>query len=215
MRRRLLPGNLATSSPRHPATMKVLIGIPCLLTGGTEIQTLSLVKALVSGGHEVSVACYFEHSPEMAERYRVAGADVRLLSPTGTRPRGVWSQVKFLWKGLRKVVKDVRPDVAHVQYMAPGAIPILILKTLGVKKIVATAHTSGDIYSKNGLKIIRFLTRHVLHSFQCITENAEKSVFGSSQLFSPNLKLKKHGNHFTIYNSLPSYIAIKSLPRNK
>lgn len=32
--------------------MVILIGIPCLLTGGTEIQTLSLVQALV---HKVAV----------------------------------------------------------------------------------------------------------------------------------------------------------------
>lgn len=179
-----------------------------MLTGGTEIQTFSLVNALVRAGHKVVVACYFEHAPVMVERYRGASAEVRLLSPEGTRLGGVWSQVKFLWKGLRQVVKEVRPDVAHVQYMAPGAIPILILKALGVKKIVATAHTSGDIYSKNGLRIIRFLTRYVLHSFQCITENAEKTFFGSSQLFNTEIQLKKRGNHFTIHNSLPNYIQI-------
>lgn len=42
--------------------MRVLVGIPCLLTGGTEIQTLSLVEALIAAGHEVTVACYFEHA---------------------------------------------------------------------------------------------------------------------------------------------------------
>ena len=33
--------------------MKTLICIPCLMTGGTEIQTLNTVRALVQGGHEV------------------------------------------------------------------------------------------------------------------------------------------------------------------
>ena len=32
--------------------MKVLICIPCLLTGGTEIQTLNLVKSLIQGKHQ-------------------------------------------------------------------------------------------------------------------------------------------------------------------
>jgi len=32
--------------------MKVLVGIPCLLTGGTEVQTLSLVEALAAAGRE-------------------------------------------------------------------------------------------------------------------------------------------------------------------
>ena len=45
--------------------MTILICIPCLMTGGTEIQTLNLVKALVSGGYRVVTACYFEYTPEM------------------------------------------------------------------------------------------------------------------------------------------------------
>ena len=47
--------------------MRVLICIPCLLTGGTEIQTLNLVEALIRGGHQVTTVCYFEHTPNMVE----------------------------------------------------------------------------------------------------------------------------------------------------
>ena len=36
--------------------MKVLVYIPCLLIGDTEIQTLNLVCALVEGRHEVVTA---------------------------------------------------------------------------------------------------------------------------------------------------------------
>ena len=36
----------------------VLIAIPVLLIGGTEIQTLSVAKALISGGYRVIVCCY-------------------------------------------------------------------------------------------------------------------------------------------------------------
>ena len=44
--------------------MKVLVCIPCLMTGGTEIQTLNLVNALIQGGHTVKTVCYFEHSDD-------------------------------------------------------------------------------------------------------------------------------------------------------
>lgn len=201
--------------------MKVLVCIPCLITGGTEIQTLSLVSALVSAGHEVTVVCYFEHSPVMVERYKEIGresganVEVRCLSPDGSRPAGIRATVSHLWRGFKDIVRDVQPDVAHVQYMAPGAIPILILKALGVKKIVATAHTPGDIYSKNGLRVIQFLNNHILSGFQCITERAEKSFFGSvEQMSGDGEKAKKHGNHFTIYNCLPDYISIRETPRH-
>lgn len=193
--------------------MNVLVCIPCLLTGGTEIQTLSLVQALVIAGHKVTVACYFEHTPEMIRRYEKSGTSVKLLSSDGSRPVGIKNTTRLLWNGFKHIVKETKPDIAHVQYMAPGAIPIILLRMLGIKKIIATAHTAADIYSSSGLKIISLLNRHILNAFQCITERAEKSFFDSSGLFDNNTNLDKHGNHFTIYNNLPSYISLRDKPR--
>lgn len=191
--------------------MRVLVCIPSLLTGGTEIQTLSLIEALVTTGHDVIVACYFEYANQMVERYRNAGATVELLNRNGTRPVGVKNTFINLWKGLRNIVKKFRPDVTHVQYMAPGALPILIFRALGMKRIIATAHTSADIYPS--LKQIHWLNKHILTAFQCITLKAEASFFGNASLFSSDTKLKKHSNHFTIYNNLPSYIELADTPR--
>ena len=178
--------------------MKVLICIPCLLTGGTEIQTLNTVQALVEGGHEVTVACYFEHTPDMVARYRKAGAEVILFSPEGIRVGG-YKSILFLYRHLRRAVRTIRPDIVHVQYMAPGATVILLLWLMGVRNIIATAHTAADIY--RDLRLIHFLQRHCLRAFTCITERAERSFFGSSQLYTPDLVLGKR-NHFTIYNCL-------------
>ena len=186
--------------------MRTLICIPCLLTGGTEIQTLNTVHALVLGGHEVTVACYFDHSPYMVERYRKAGAEVLLFSPKRVRTHG-YRAIPYLYKHLRRTIKAVRPDVVHVQYMAPGAMVILLLWFLGVKNIIATAHTSADIYKD--LRLIHFLQRHILRAFTCITERAERSFFGSSQLYTTETVLGKR-NHFTIYNALPKATALQS-----
>ena len=180
--------------------MQTLICIPCLLTGGTEIQTLNTVHALVQGGHEVTVACYFEHTPYMVERYRKAGAEVLLFSPEGVRTSG-YRTILYLYKHLRRTIKAVRPDVTHVQYMAPGAMVILLLWLMGVKNIIATAHTAADIYKD--LRLIHFLQRHCLRTFTCITERAERSFFGTSQLYTTETVLGKR-NHFTIYNALPA-----------
>ena len=179
--------------------MKTLICIPCLMTGGTEIQTLNTVHALVQGGHEVTVACYFEHTPDMVARYRKAGAEVILFSPEGVRVGG-YKSILFLYRHLRRAIRTIRPDVVHVQYMAPGATVILLLWLMGVKNIIATAHTAADIYKD--LRLIHFLQRHCLRAFTCITERAERSFFGSSQLYTPDLVLGRR-NHFTIYNALP------------
>ena len=180
--------------------MKVLICIPCLLTGGTEIQTLNTVHALVQGGHEVTVACYFEHTPDMVDRYRKAGAEVLLFSPEGVRVGG-YKCILFLYKHLRRAIRTIRPDVTHVQYMAPGATVILLLWLMGVKNVIATAHTAADIY--RDLRLIHFLQRRCLRAWTCITERAECSFFGASQLYTPEMVLGRR-NHFTIYNSLPA-----------
>lgn len=174
------------------------------MTGGTEIQTLNFVRALVTGGHQVVTVCYFEYSPEMVIRFQQAGSEVICLSKGGTRIGG-WKGIIFLYKGLRRVLKQYGPEVAHVQYMAPGAIPILFLRLLGMRQIVATAHTAADIYPN--LRLIHFVQQHCVRVFTCITERAERSFFGMSQLYSEQTQLKKR-NHFTIYNALPAGISI-------
>ncbi len=187
--------------------MNVLICIPCLMTGGTEIQTLSLVKVLVYAGHRVTTVCYFEYTIQMKRLYKEAGCNVVCLSEESIRPNGLSSTIRLLYKGLKRLLSTQKFDIAHVQYMAPGAIPIILLKILGIKKIIATAHTMADIYPS--LRLIHFLQRYVLTAFICITRKAEESFFGSSQLYSSDVQLKHKGNHFTIYNNLPDYIHIR------
>lgn len=189
--------------------MTILVCIPCLMTGGTEIQTLNLVQALVAGGHRVVTVCYFEYSEDMVARFRRSGSEVVCLSPMGARIGG-WRGIFFLYKGLWKALKRYKPDVAHVQYMAPGAIPILLLRLLGFRQIIATAHTAADIYPN--LRLVHFVQRRCVRAFTCITELAEQSFFGSSQLYDVDTPLKRH-NHFTIYNALPAGFSIRREPR--
>lgn len=181
------------------------------MTGGTEIQTLNLVRALVSGGYYVVTVCYFEYSQEMVTRFRDAGSEVVCLSKDGIRIGG-WKGIIFLYKGLHNVLKQYRPKVVHVQYMAPGAIPIFLLRLLGMHKIIATVHTAADIYPN--LRLIRFVQQHCVRAFTCITELAEHSFFGTSHLYTEQSYLKKR-NHFTIYNALPTSIAISTKSRKR
>lgn len=185
--------------------MKILITIPCLLTGGTEIQTLNLVRALVQGGHQVIVTCYFEYTPVMVQCYQNSGSKVICLSPNSTRIGG-WKGVIFLFKGLRAILRNERPNIAHVQYMAPGAIPIFLLRLLGMKNIIVTTHTAADIYPN--LRLIHFVQKYCVRVFTCITMRAEESFFGSAELYNSDTILKRR-NHFTIYNALPPNIHIR------
>ena len=187
--------------------MKVLIAIPCLLTGGTEIQTLNLVRALVKGEHQVTTACYFEHTENMVKMYEEAGSKVVLFSKEGVRLGGV-KGILFLLKNLWKIKLSFKPDVVHVQYMAPGAIPIILLNLMGQKNIVATAHTNADVYGAKAMNLLKFLQSHVLRTFTCITLRAEKNFFGSCSLFDSSIRCIPAHTHYTIYNALPGYIQI-------
>lgn len=190
--------------------MKVLICIPCLLTGGTEIQTLSIVRALINGGHKVTTVCYFEFSELMIQNYKNAGSEVVCFQKDGLRIGGK-AVVPFLYRGLKYIVNSYEPDVVHVQYMAPGAIPIFILRLLGVRNIITTTHTPADIYSN--LFLVHFIQKRLVRAFTCITLRAENSFFGSSNMYSEETVLKKR-NHFTIYNTLPDYIKIRETVRS-
>jgi glycosyltransferase involved in cell wall biosynthesis len=192
--------------------MKVLIAIPCLLTGGTEIQTLNLVRALIQGGHQVTTACYFEHTENMVKLYEDAGSKVVLFSKEGVRLGGV-KGILFLLKNLWKIKLSFKPDVVHVQYMAPGAIPVILLKLMGQKSIVATAHTNADVYGAKAMTLLKFLQSHVLRTFTCITLRAEKNFFGSCSLFDSSIRRIPAHAHYTIYNALPGYIQITDKKR--
>ncbi len=183
-------------------TTSVLIGIPCLKTGGTEIQTLHLVEALTSGGYHCVTVCYFEYDFTMVQRFEQAGSRVVCLSAYGTRPEGKRNTYKFLKNGLKRVVSEYRPKIAHIQYMAPGAMPIVILNKLGIKTIIATLHTDASIYKS--LWLIHYLQKHKTAAFTCVTEIAERSFFGNSTLYDDETVLKRH-NHITIHNCLPPH----------
>ncbi len=179
----------------------ILIAIPCLKVGGTEIQTLYLTKALISSGYKCVVACYFEYDYSMVQQFEEAGCTVICISAYGKRPEGTMASFRFLYDGLRRIVNEYKPVVAHVQYMAPGAMPIIILRMLGVGKIVATLHTDASIYKS--LNLIRLLQRHVVTVFTCVTKVAEQSFFSSSTLYDNSYQLKRR-NHITIHNCLSS-----------
>lgn len=189
--------------------MTVLICIPCLLCGGTEMQTLNLAQALLTRGHKVAVLCYFEYLPEVLAQFNDIGSQVICLSPSGKRIRG-FRMIKHLYKGINNAINEVKPQVVHVQYMTPGAIPILLLRLLGIDNIITTIHTTADIYSN--LHIVHFIQRYCVRSFNCVTKTAEQSFFHNTNLYTTDIQLQKR-NHFTLYNCLSQAIDPIKTPR--
>jgi L-malate glycosyltransferase len=186
---------------------KVVITIPILLTGGTEIQTLNLVKVLSAEGYTVVVICYYEYEDEMVACMEKAGAEVLLLKLL--RKDGLLS----LCRKLVRHFKIFSPDIVHVQYVAPGLVPIVAARLAGVKKVVATVHQPARTYGWKAKFLLRFGAK-LCNAFFCVSKSAEESWFGDSALFDAQL-FKNGRRHFTVYNAVDvEKIARASLPEN-
>lgn len=168
--------------------------IPVLLWGGTEIQTLSLARVLVKAGYDVTVCCYFEYDDRMISRFQSEGITIQLMHRLKT------DRLYSLLKDMIRTIQSIQPDITHVQYMAPGLIPIIAARISGVRKVFATVHQPGRPY---GLKAKLFLRMGSILSsvFFCISQSAEKSWFGSSRVFDPD-HIEAKRNHFTLYNAV-------------
>jgi glycosyltransferase involved in cell wall biosynthesis len=172
----------------------IIVGIPVLLVGGTEIQTLDLVVVLGGSGYNVTVCCYFEYTDEMVKRFEIAGATVHLMKCK--RAKGLW----HLAKGLLKIFRERKPDVIHVQYVAPGFVPIVAARLAGVKTIFATVHQPGRTYGWKAKFLLRSAAR-LCTAFFCNSRSVEESWFGDSMLFTPQSAIGSR-RHWTIYNAI-------------
>jgi glycosyltransferase involved in cell wall biosynthesis len=113
----------------------------------------------------------------------------------------------FLYKGFKKVLKEVSPSVVHIQYMAPGSLSVLLFRFLGVKNIIATAHVPGHIYKR---KIIpQLLTKYFLKAFICVSKSSEKDFFEKEPKLYRDELYTQGRKHFTIYNCTETNVNIK------
>jgi hypothetical protein len=104
-----------------PMPARVVIGIPCLLLGGSEMATLFFAKALLRYGYNTTLCCYYEHDEEMVRRFERVGVETCLLG----LPRGGLPALGSLLRALVRFFHARQPEVVHVQYLAPGMVPIL------------------------------------------------------------------------------------------
>lgn len=178
-----------------PAEKKVIIALPVLLIGGTEMQTLSLVNVLVGAGYYVTVCCYYEYDESIVQRFKSSGAEVVLMKYA--RTAGLW----HLAMGLMRLFKNVEPDIIHVQYLAPGLVPIMAARLAGFRTIFATVHIAGKIAYGLKARILLRLASSFCTAFFCVTKGVEEFWFGNSEVFDSG-NLDRHRKHFTIYNAV-------------
>lgn len=173
---------------------KVIVTLPVLLTGGTEIQTMALVRVLAAAGYDVTVCCFYDFEHSMVTAMEKAGARVALLKQN--REDGLWLLLKRLVFYFRKE----KPYICHVQYMAPGFVPVLAARLARVHVVLATVHQPGHPYGKKARLLLRVAAK-LCSVFTCISRSVEKSWFGSSRLFDVHSKKTELG-HCTVFNAV-------------
>lgn len=155
---------------------------------------MSLVKVLVCDGYDVTVCCFYDFEHSMVDAMGQSGARVDLLKLK--RGDGLFS----LMKNLIYYFCKERPDICHVQYMAPGFIPVVAARLASVPVVFATVHQPGHPYGKKAHFLLR-LAAKLCSQFICISRSVEKSWFGSSTVFDPHVQKAGHG-HCTIFNAV-------------
>ena len=185
------------SANRHGR--RVVIGIPCLLVGGTEVHTLSLGKALRSGGYDVSVCCYHEHDAGMVSTFRDSGIPVDLLNVPRAKSRIRSLLAQPLARSFSQLLSRRRPDVVHIQYMTPGVTPVVVAKAVAVPRIVATVHVTASHYGSRRW-IPKVVASRLCDAFICVSKTAEASFFKEPPALFEESAWGEGRRHFTIHN---------------
>lgn len=180
----------------------VIILIPVLLVGGSEVQTLSLVNVITNAGYRTIVCCYYEYDQGMVKRFEAAGAKVLLMKYE--REESLW----HLLLNLLKLFRTLNPDIVHIQYIAPGFVPILAAKLARIKTIFATVHQPGSPYGLKAKFLLRTAAK-VCTAFFCNSLAVEKSWFGSAQLYQHNGARRQR--HCTIHNAVDTEAIAKAV----
>jgi len=176
----------------------VWICCPTLLLGGTEIHMLALARCLAESGYPIRVVVYHETDPVMTGRFAEAGIQVMALA--WPRARGILGHLRLLWK-LRRLFRQQHPKIVHVQYLAPGLVPILAARLAKVPVVLGTVHIAGSIVYGRQAKLLLRLAARCCDAFVCVSLGVERFWFGDAALFDPD-RGPEGRRHFTIYNSV-------------
>ena len=188
---------MTSASKKEAGNKKVEVLIPVLLAGGTEAQTLHLVRALTGGGYCVGVCCYFEANETLIQAFEREGARVSLLGLGRSDQAHRFISLLKVGRGLFRYLHRTRPDVVHVQYLAPGLVPVLAARAARVPTVLATVHQPGDPYGAMARLSLRLAAR-LSTAFFCVSRAVEQSWFGDSGLFDPSSVGKRR--RFTLYD---------------
>jgi len=149
--------------------VRVLHVVPSLEVGGLEQIVLDLVRLGVEAGQKVDVLC-IDRLGELAPAVAEAGGHVHCLH----KPPGFWFTEL---KGLRDVLRMVRPDVIHTHATGELFYTGPVARRLGFTAIIHTEH--GALYgeSRQTRLVGRIAGRHAM-KVVCVSHETARHVLG-------------------------------------
>lgn len=156
--------------------MRVLRVITRLdVAGGAELSTVLEAEGLARRGHSVLVVTLSEPATAAAaQRLHDSGVECRHLPAPG------WRQVL----GLRRIIREARPDVVHAVIFRPELVTALATARLDVPTVVSLVNMQyapeavAAAPSPRRLEVLRrvegFVLRHGIDHFHCLTSAGQR-----------------------------------------
>lgn len=142
--------------------MRVLQALPALHSGGVERGTVEFAAELVKRGHESFVV---SNGGPMAEQVRGQGS-THIHMPIHRKSLSSFGQVL----PMRKLLRDLKPDVVHIRSRMPAWIIHLALKTLPEAQRPAIVSSFHGMYSVNPYSAVMARADQVIAVSNCVKD---------------------------------------------
>lgn len=140
--------------------MRILQALPALYSGGVERGTVEFASDLVRRGHESFVV---SSGGPLAKRLQEQGS-THIQMPIHRKSPASFGQIL----PMRKLIRDLQPDIIHVRSRMPAWIVRLAWKALPAHQRPAIVSTFHGMYSVNPYSAIMAQSDHVIAVSNCV-----------------------------------------------
>ncbi|RBW48138.1 glycosyltransferase family 4 protein [Marinobacter sp. F3R11] len=142
--------------------MRILQALPALYSGGVERGTVEFASDLVRHGHESFVV---SNGGPLAKRLQEQGS-THIQMPIHRKSPASFGQIL----PMRKLIRDLQPDIIHVRSRMPAWIVRLAWKGLPMHQRPAIVSTFHGMYSVNPYSAIMAKSDHVIAVSNCVRD---------------------------------------------
>lgn len=142
--------------------MRILQALPALYSGGVERGTIEFASDLVKRGHNSFVV---SNGGPLAERLHEQGS-THIQMPIHRKSLRSFGQIL----PVRRLIREIRPDIIHVRSRMPAWIIYLALRGLPENERPAVISSFHGMYSVNPYSAIMAKVDHMIAVSNCVRD---------------------------------------------